>query len=146
MLHILAEQWQEVTSKRYPASLQSSEAEFLSQFDPVAELIVVTGQAPDAEFKQQMQAVMPEDLFDLQVIVSEGAGYHAQKHLGAQQATGDILLFLDSDVIPDSGWLAFLLSTFAAARRSGRFRATLREAAGHLRHRVFSRLDLRAAG
>ena len=32
---------------------------------------------------------------------------------GPRQANGEILLFLDSDVIPDDGWLAHLLGTFA---------------------------------
>jgi hypothetical protein len=38
-----------------------------------------------------------------------GLHYYDQKTFGASQTTAEIVLFLDSDVIPDSGWLAFLL-------------------------------------
>lgn len=42
-----------------------------------------------------------------------GADYFALKNAGAEAAGGDVILFLDSDVIPESGWLEALLDAFA---------------------------------
>ena len=42
--------------------------------------------------------------------------YYEQKNLGAALATGDIIVFLDSDVVPQPGWLASLLAAFADPR------------------------------
>ena len=44
---------------------------------------------------------------------AEGGRYYELKNLGARLTTGQILIFLDSDVIPESGWLAELLATLA---------------------------------
>ena len=41
------------------------------------------------------------------------SGYYDLKNFGARHATGDIIVFLDSDVIPEPGWLKALLSGFA---------------------------------
>src|SRR5262245_2626666 len=44
-------------------------------------------------------------------LATPGANYCKQKNAGAAIATGEILIFLDSDLIPESGWLmAFLLA------------------------------------
>lgn len=48
-------------------------------------------------------------------MVQEGAEYYPLKNLGAQASSGDLLLLLDSDVLPDSGWLASLLGSFQDA-------------------------------
>ena len=44
--------------------------------------------------------------------MAEGFEYYPLKNLGASRATGDLLLFVDSDVLPDDGWLAHLLGSF----------------------------------
>lgn len=44
------------------------------------------------------------------------SGYYELKNLGAEQARGDIVIFLDSDVIPAPGWLESLLSAFDDSR------------------------------
>ncbi|HEY2824526.1 MAG TPA: glycosyltransferase family A protein [Gemmatimonadales bacterium] len=45
--------------------------------------------------------------------LSEAQGsYYSLKNLAAANATGDILLFIDSDVIPEHGWLVALVSSF----------------------------------
>ncbi|WP_395645446.1 glycosyltransferase [Terricaulis sp.] len=36
--------------------------------------------------------------------------YYEQKNTGADLATGDLLIFLDSDVVPDEGWLEGLIT------------------------------------
>lgn len=49
----------------------------------------------------------------LSVVATEGGGYYAQKNRGAELAANELVLFLDSDVVPEPGWLAALLGTFA---------------------------------
>lgn len=49
----------------------------------------------------------------LSIVATEGGGYYAQKNRGAELAGKELLLFLDSDVVPEPGWLAALLGTFA---------------------------------
>jgi glycosyltransferase involved in cell wall biosynthesis len=44
--------------------------------------------------------------------VEGSPGYYEQKNRGAELAKHDIVLFLDSDVIPEPGWLSAILSTF----------------------------------
>jgi hypothetical protein len=41
-----------------------------------------------------------------------GLNYYDLKNYGARQTGGDIILFLDSDVIPEAGWLKNLLGAF----------------------------------
>ena len=48
----------------------------------------------------------------LRYVPSPGLGYYEQKNLGAREAQGSIVVFLDSDVIPEAGWLSKLLSSF----------------------------------
>jgi hypothetical protein len=49
----------------------------------------------------------------LEVVAAPGLGYYQLKNEGAKRATGDILVFLDSDVIPEPDWLDQLLGAFA---------------------------------
>jgi len=46
-------------------------------------------------------------------VASRGLGYYEQKNRGARESTGPIVVFLDSDVIPEPGWLAAILDSFA---------------------------------
>ena len=45
-------------------------------------------------------------------IPTDGLNYYEQKNFGAQQCDTDLIVFLDSDVIPERGWLAGLLEAF----------------------------------
>jgi glycosyltransferase involved in cell wall biosynthesis len=45
---------------------------------------------------------------------SDCAGYYEQKNYGAERTSGDIIVFLDSDVVPQPGWLEALLAPFAS--------------------------------
>lgn len=42
-----------------------------------------------------------------------GAGYYELKNVGAREATGELVVFLDCDVIPEPGWLREILAPFA---------------------------------
>jgi hypothetical protein len=44
------------------------------------------------------------------LVPASGEGYYAQKNFGASRASGDILVFIDSDVVPEPGWLANMLA------------------------------------
>lgn len=41
-----------------------------------------------------------------------GGRYYQLKNEGARRARGEIIVFLDSDVLPETGWLRHLLATF----------------------------------
>lgn len=49
---------------------------------------------------------------EIRLIASAGRSYYEQKNLGVERTQGDLVLFLDSDVVPEPGWLAKLLSCF----------------------------------
>jgi hypothetical protein len=44
-----------------------------------------------------------------------GLGYYGLKNAGAAAAAGEVLVFLDCDVIPEPGWLAAMVEPFADA-------------------------------
>ncbi len=46
-------------------------------------------------------------------IPAPSAHYYTLKNIGASHASGDIIVFLDSDVIPKPGWLRSILAPFA---------------------------------
>lgn len=46
------------------------------------------------------------------VIATDNLRYYEQKNYGARHSGGDIKIFLDSDVIPERGWLRAILAAF----------------------------------
>jgi hypothetical protein len=50
--------------------------------------------------------------FDVQTIAADGLRYYQLKNEGARRSRGDILLFIDSDVIPEDAWLTALVEPF----------------------------------
>jgi len=112
LLDILRRQWEAMVRRDYPADLPVDAARFLPSLDERAEILVVSGNAVGAEEEKEIRQHIP-DCFDLGIHVGEGLEYYALKNFGAELAGGDILLFLDSDVHPDAGWLVHLLGSFA---------------------------------
>lgn len=55
------------------------------------------------------EAFGDEAPLDVRYHATEGAHYYGQKNVGAELAKRDYLLFLDSDVVPEPGWLRALL-------------------------------------
>lgn len=49
---------------------------------------------------------------DVRIVPTDGLEYYEQKNFGAEQSDSDLIVFLDSDVIPEPGWLAGLLEAF----------------------------------
>ena len=72
---------------------------------PDRELIVVDDRSSDATAKIAAAA-------DSTVLRGEGRGPAAARNLGAQHVTGDVLVFLDADTVPEPGWLDALLQPF----------------------------------
>jgi hypothetical protein len=104
-------QWREIRERTYPAGLPESAVRFLGRFEGDVELIVVSGDTPASRLEAEIRSRVPSG-FDLRVVVEMGLEYYALKNLGARHARGDILLFVDSDVMPDDGWLAHLVGSF----------------------------------
>jgi hypothetical protein len=50
---------------------------------------------------------------DLRIVAAPGLDYFAMKNHGARRSRGDVVVYLDSDVIPQPRWLANLLGSFA---------------------------------
>jgi glycosyltransferase involved in cell wall biosynthesis len=55
----------------------------------------------------------PGTSLPMRLLPSPGASYYEQKNAGAAAATGDVVVFLDSDVVPEDGWLESILRPFA---------------------------------
>jgi hypothetical protein len=112
LLEVLGRQWQGIVERRYPEMLPPEGAAFLERLDTRPELIVTSGEVLSEASKQEVRERAPK-AFDLGIYVAAGCEYYPLKNLGASHATGDLLLFVDSDVLPDEGWLAHLLGSFA---------------------------------
>src|SRR5437763_6200178 len=97
MLRILAEQVREATGDL----LQS----------PV-ELLVCVDQAALEGCREFVLATLGRDaeLFRICFLGAPGLEYYELKNLGVREAGGDLLIFVDSDVLPEAGWLAHLLA------------------------------------
>lgn len=54
----------------------------------------------------------PDEVISWRLLPTETTGYYASKDLGARHAAGEILLFIDSDVVPEPHWLERLLAPF----------------------------------
>lgn len=63
------------------------------------------------EFVASCVSAFP-DRADVRFIPGSGRGYYEQKNLGVAEARGRVVVFLDSDVIPEAGWLSKLLTSF----------------------------------
>jgi glycosyltransferase involved in cell wall biosynthesis len=54
---------------------------------------------------------IPNIPFTVELLTNDGE-YYEQKNRGARHANRDVLVFLDSDVIPERGWLEHLVAPF----------------------------------
>ncbi len=111
VLDELDRQWRLVTSGDLPADASDTERSFLATLAPEAELLIVSGEAIDAATRAEIEDRQSPGL-QADIHIAEGLEYYPLKNFGIQLTTGDIVLLIDSDVIPDPGWLAYLLSSF----------------------------------
>ena len=74
--------------------------------------------SPENVPEEVVQDVIAEDFHPktvpavTRIIATDNLRYYEQKNYGAQHSGGDIKVFLDSDVVPERGWLRALLSSF----------------------------------
>ncbi len=67
----------------------------------------------DADVERVVRdCISSSECLALQFVPVTGGTYLKQKNSGALRSTGEIIIFLDSDVIPEPGWLAALLKAF----------------------------------
>src|SRR3990172_1590472 len=81
-----------------PADLPSGPVELIVLHDDELDAVSVGSFVEEA-----LGPVHPH--VELRVVPTPGGGYYALKNAGARLARGDIVVFLDSDVIPEDGWL-----------------------------------------
>jgi glycosyltransferase involved in cell wall biosynthesis len=75
------------------------------------EVILTGSQAQAQRWKESVQGT-DWPFWSLQTIGEDDAHYYRLKNLGANAAKGDILVFVDSDVVPCPGWLQSIQTTF----------------------------------
>lgn len=112
VLEALVRQWRGIAAGELPATLAPEARALLRGLDPRADLAIVSGEAPGAVLDAGLRGRLSEH-FDLRVELAPGLEYYPLKNFGAGLTRGDLLLFVDSDVLPEEGWLAHLLGSFA---------------------------------
>jgi len=109
MLDALRKQWIELASGATTPEHSNLAA---TSIPPCLEILFVyDGLAARKNLETQLgnRFDSPTRAFATQLIDGVGLSYYEMKHRGAERAAGDILIFLDSDVVPQPGWLAALL-------------------------------------
>jgi hypothetical protein len=62
---------------------------------------------------QRIVTAMPTgESFSVQLVSTKGLRYYSLKNEGGRRAKGDILVFVDSDCVPEDDWLRRLLDSF----------------------------------
>ena len=102
----------------------------LAAHPPVAtvEIIVVDDASPDAETRERLPQVTGLRLHRR----AQNGGFVPACNDGAAVATGEFLVFLNNDTVPQPGWLDALLATFEAEPAAGIVGARLFGTDGHL--------------
>ena len=77
-------------------------------------LVVDTG--PAAEARSPVDALDKSELPIVRYVREPDVGLHNGRHAGAREASGDILVYVDDDVLVHPGWLAAMLAPFADSR------------------------------
>lgn len=92
---------------REQAEQQALPLEILVLFNPeqIRQVLIIT--ELDAAFP-------PGGKLSYRIEPAQGLHYYDLKNFGARLAAGDIIVFLDSDVIPEDGWLSSILQPLLA--------------------------------
>jgi glycosyltransferase involved in cell wall biosynthesis len=98
------------------ATARADERAFLQRFTPPVEVLVLFDDdaVEAADVARIVYPIIPaeDSNLELRLVAASGNEYYDQKNFGASQARGDFIVFLDSDVIPEDGWLQALLGSF----------------------------------
>ena len=87
------------------ATLQNCLNTLLSQSYTSAEFILVDNNSSDNSREIARQFLNSHPCFPMKLISEDTLGASAARNRGAQESTGDWLVFTDSDCMPDSNWL-----------------------------------------
>ena len=91
-----------VQSAEY-ATKSNARFDLLLVYDPEA----IPMEIPTSIIKECLdEATWPGEI---KLLEAPGLPYYEQKNFGVRQTDADVVIFVDSDVIPDEGWLALLL-------------------------------------
>jgi hypothetical protein len=119
MLAALAGQAAEVRTA--PEWASPAEATFLAGVALPVEALVTfdSTEFTEEELRRVVETCLPLDRagITLQFVPVPGGRYYALKNAGATRSAGDLVVFLDSDAVPEPGWLQGLLAGFADADR-----------------------------
>ena len=118
MLRRLADQAARIRDEHSQAGVGPADAaRFLKRLQTPLELLVLydEDEIDGGDAHRALSETVPTDSGALrwQLIPARGQRYYELKNMGARHATGDIILFLDSDVVPEDAWLGNLLGSFA---------------------------------
>lgn len=84
---------------------------------PLFELVIVFDRrrSSDAELTSLLERTLADagGVLRWRLAPVSDSGYYSKKHHGATIAAGDVVVFMDSDVIPEAGWLQQLLAPLA---------------------------------
>lgn len=101
-----------VLAQQMLAELARQTAELAEQTSPPPEMLLMYSR--DAFDPAPVQAMLaaafgPEHPVQPRMVPTEGLEYYTQKNAGARAAAREVVVFLDSDVVPEPGWLAGLM-------------------------------------
>lgn len=85
-----------------------------NQLEPRVEVLVAYDETVlgPHDVQRIVTASAPGESLAVQLVATRGLRYYSLKNEGARQAKGDILLFVDSDCLPEEHWLRRLLESF----------------------------------
>jgi glycosyltransferase involved in cell wall biosynthesis len=81
----------------------------ISETDGVLELLLVTGKDRTITEAIAVDSGLAHASC-MRTLSGAGLGYYEMKNLGVRHAEGDIVAFVDSDTLPEPGWLSTLLA------------------------------------
>jgi hypothetical protein len=91
-------------------------AELAPELDRPAEVIICYEPAVvrEKDLRSLLEQAADPHQWPCPVLLSEcpSANYYEKKNIGARRAQNDILLFFDTDLLPDPGWLKGMLTPF----------------------------------
>lgn len=93
--------------------LQTLERQILSSRRSVEFLVLYN---PDQVDEESIRSAMSANLslLDYRIIPAQGMHYYQLKNFGVREADGELIVFMDTDVIPEDGWFSALTEPFWA--------------------------------